>query len=67
MALHGGEDYELLFTVPPKKVKRLREAPGFFELTAIGEITAKRDLVIVSTDGRQQRLQSLGWDPFRKG
>ena len=31
MALHGGEDYELLFTVPRKNVKRLRSAPGFAE------------------------------------
>jgi len=65
MALNGGEDYELLFTVPPHKVKRLREAPGSSELTAIGEITGKQDLVIL-TDGRQRPLQRLGWDPFRK-
>jgi len=67
MALHGGEDYELLFTVPPEKVRRLRAAPGFSELTAIGEITKKKDLLIVSADKpRLQKLRSLGWDPFRK-
>ena len=66
MALHGGEDYELLFTVPPEKVKRLCQAPAFSALTPIGEITSNKNLVIVSPDGRQQRLQSLGWDPFRK-
>ena len=67
MALHGGEDYELLFTVPPRKAKRLRAAPGFSELTAIGEITKKKDLLIVSPDQTQaQKLRSLGWDPFRK-
>jgi thiamine-monophosphate kinase len=67
MALHGGEDYELLFTVPPKEAKRLRAAPGFSELTAIGEITKKKDLLIVSPDQTQaQELRSLGWDPFRK-
>ena len=38
MALHGGDDYELLFTVPPRRVKDLRGAPGFSDLTAIGEI-----------------------------
>jgi thiamine-monophosphate kinase len=67
MALHGGEDYELLFTVPPRKAKSLRAAPGFSELTAIGEITKKKDLLIVSPDQTQaQKLRSLGWDPFRK-
>jgi thiamine-monophosphate kinase len=67
MALHGGEDYELLFTVPVRKVKHLREAPGFSGLTAIGEITKKKDLLIVSSNQPQgQKLRSLGWDPFRK-
>jgi thiamine-monophosphate kinase len=67
MALHGGEDYELLFTVPARKVKHLREAPEFSELTAVGEITKKKDLLIVSADQSQvQKLHSLGWDPFRK-
>ena len=66
MALQGGDDYELLFTVPPKKVKRLREAPGFSDLTAIGEITKNKALVIVSPDGRQKVLRSHGWDPFKK-
>jgi thiamine-monophosphate kinase len=67
MALHGGEDYELLFTVPARKVKHLREAPEFSELTAVGEVTKKKDLLIVSADQSQVRkLRSLGWDPFRK-
>jgi thiamine monophosphate kinase len=66
MALQGGDDYELLFTVPPKKVKRLREAPGFSDFTAIGEITKNKALAIMSPDGRQKALRSHGWDPFRK-
>jgi thiamine-monophosphate kinase len=66
MALQGGDDYELLFTVPPKKVKRLRKAPGFSDLTAIGEITKNKALAIVSPDGSQKVLRSHGWDPFRK-
>ena len=35
-ALHGGEDYELLFTVSPRYLKNLRAAPGFNQLKAIG-------------------------------
>lgn len=66
MALQGGDDYELLFTVPPKKVKSLRKAPGFSDLTAIGEITKNKALAIVSPDGSQKVLRSHGWDPFRK-
>jgi thiamine-monophosphate kinase len=65
MALHGGDDYELLFTVPRRKVKRLRGAPGFQELTAIGEITRDKRIVILGDDGRARSLESRGWDPFR--
>jgi thiamine-monophosphate kinase len=64
LALHGGEDYELLFTVPPRQAKGLREAPGSSELTAIGEITANRKITLVQHDGRNQPLKLSGWDPF---
>jgi thiamine-monophosphate kinase len=41
-ALHGGEDYELLFTAPPKR----RVPPSFqgIPLTAIGVITSGRGI-----------------------
>ena len=64
MALHGGDDYELLFTVPPRHVKRLRGAPGFREIKAIGEIERGTQLTLVDCDGRTKRLASGGWDPF---
>jgi thiamine-monophosphate kinase len=66
MALHGGEDYELLFTVSPHNVKRLKRAPGFQELTPIGEITSDRRIVLVGEDGTYKPLQPGGWDPFRR-
>ena len=65
MALHGGEDYELLFTVSPRNVKRLQRAPGFRELTPIGEITNSRRIVLVGEDGTPKPLLPHGWDPFR--
>src|SRR5271156_1896532 len=34
LALHGGEDYELLFTTPPRQAKKLSRAPGASTLTA---------------------------------
>jgi thiamine-monophosphate kinase len=66
MALHGGEDYELLFTVPRKQIKRLRSAPDFREITAIGEIERGKQIAVVGADGRSKRLDPGGWDPFRK-
>ncbi|MGD0403892.1 MAG: thiamine-phosphate kinase [Candidatus Acidiferrales bacterium] len=65
MALHGGDDYELLFTVPPRHIKKLNKAPGFSQLTSIGEITRGRSIVLISPDGREKPLTSQGWDPFR--
>ncbi|HEX4073806.1 MAG TPA: thiamine-phosphate kinase, partial [Candidatus Acidoferrales bacterium] len=38
MALHGGDDYELLFTVPRRLAKRLQAAPEFSDITPIGQI-----------------------------
>jgi thiamine-monophosphate kinase len=65
LALHGGEDYELLFTVPPHQVKKLRNAPGSSALTPIGEITSTRKIILVDHDGRDQPLKPGGWNPFR--
>lgn len=64
MALHCGEDYELLFTVPRRSLKRLRAAPGFSEVTQIGEIEPGSGITIVGADGRSRPLMPRGWDPF---
>jgi len=65
LALHGGEDYELLFTVSPRQAKNPSRAPGAASLTAIGEITRNRQLILVHPDGHNEPLESHGWDPFR--
>jgi len=65
LALHGGEDYELFFTVSPRQAKKLSRAPGAAALTPIGEITRSRQLVLLASDGRMKPLKSQGWDPFR--
>jgi thiamine-monophosphate kinase len=65
LALDGGEDYELLFTVSPKNENRLRQAPGFAELRQIGEIVHGRGITLIDKSGRAKRLVSGGWDPFK--
>jgi thiamine-monophosphate kinase len=64
LALHGGEDYELFFTVSPRQAKKLSRAPGAATLTAIGEITRNRGLILVDPDGNTTPLKPHGWDPF---
>jgi thiamine-monophosphate kinase len=65
LALHGGEDYELLFTVSPRQARKLGRAPGATALTKIGAITRDRELILVNPNGRERPLKSQGWDPFR--
>ena len=66
LALHGGEDYELLFTVPKKFSGRLPSKLGQVPVTVIGEITRKKKVILVGADGRTMPLKPLGWDPFRR-
>ena len=65
LALHGGDDYELLFTVPRRKLKQLQRAPGFSGIAAIGEIERASQVALVGAGGRARPLQPGGWDPFR--
>jgi len=66
LALHGGDDYELLFAVPLSKAKLIPETFRGVRLTAIGKITRKRQLMLLEENGRARKLMPCGWDPFRK-
>jgi thiamine-monophosphate kinase len=65
LALHGGDDYELLFTVPPHKAKAVPKTFRGLRLTPIGKITRKRELLVLEKNGRASQLIPAGWDPFR--
>jgi len=65
LALHGGDDYELLFTVSPRKLKMLPNTFRGVVLTPIGKITEKSGLVVLDENGRERPLAARGWDPFR--
>lgn len=65
LALHGGDDYELLFTVKAENARRLPKRFQGLALTRIGEITREKRIVLVG-EGRELALRAGGWDPFRK-
>ena len=65
-ALSGGDDYELLFTVPKRKAGKLRRLPDGIPLTCIGEITRSRNLVLVDPKGQESILRPIGWDHFQR-
>ena len=66
LALNGGEDYELLFTVPRRKAglvpKRFRGLP----ITCIGEIRRSTGLFLALPDGSARPLQPGGFEHFRR-
>jgi len=64
LALHGGEDYVLLFTVSPRNWRRLRRARRFSELTEIGEVRSGRQRMLIQKDGVARPIVAGGWDPF---
>jgi thiamine-monophosphate kinase len=66
MGFDGGDDYELLFTVPRRKSQHLPRQVHGVPITAIGEITKERALLLIDEAGRTGPLRNLGWDPFRK-
>ena len=65
LALHGGEDYGLLFTVRPKSAKLLRRLSPKFRITCIGEITHQKQIALIRDNATETALPSRGWDPFR--
>jgi thiamine-monophosphate kinase len=66
LALDGGEDYELLFTVPKRLARRLPHAVRGVPVTIIGEITREKRILLIDDAGRTKPLPAHGWDPFRK-
>jgi thiamine-monophosphate kinase len=65
LAVHGGDDYELLFTVPQRKWKRIPRSFEGIPMTAMGEITKERTLLLVDAALSEVPLRNCGWDPFR--
>ena len=64
LALHGGEDFELLFTVKPADVARLPKRVDGVEIKRIGEITNATDEVKISEGSRIWDLKPGGWKHF---
>jgi thiamine-monophosphate kinase len=63
-ALHGGEDYELLFTAPPGR--RVPSSAAGVPITRIGEITRQPGIRLFQADGSSRPLQSAGWEHFAR-
>ena len=61
-ALNGGEDYELLFTVPLSKHDAVSAIPG---VKVIGHMTAPSlGSYLITRDGSEIQLRAQGWNPL---
>jgi thiamine-monophosphate kinase len=68
VALHGGDDYELLCAIPPRRVGRLRRLMKQLgcPITRIGRCIPKRQGIELIGAGREVHASSeSGWDHFR--
>ena len=64
LSLHGGEDFELLFTVSPDKVSRLPRRVDGVGITDIGEIKPASDGINLREGSRVWELKPEGWEHF---
>ncbi len=68
LALNGGDDYELLFTVSPWMAARLPAKIAGVPITIIGEIARDNQILLIGAAGQARQIPEGGWDPFsRKG
>ncbi|MEO6119982.1 MAG: thiamine-phosphate kinase [Terriglobales bacterium] len=61
-ALHGGEDYELLFTA--KKSAKVPVEIAGVPVTEIGWITKEKRVMITDVASKPRRLEAKGWEHF---
>ena len=55
-ALNGGEDFELMFTSKKETNKNY---------ICIGEVTKKKDIILVSSRGKEEKIKIFGYNQFK--
>jgi thiamine-monophosphate kinase len=63
LALHGGEDYELLFTA--RKSARVPVEIAGVAITEIGWITREKKILITDCEHPPKKLAVRGWEHFK--
>jgi thiamine-monophosphate kinase len=67
-ALAGGEDYELLFTAPPKRLEAISKAASAVgcEVHVVGHVVRGRGVVVRDAAGKEIDLRTAGFDHFAR-
>src|SRR2546421_1331316 len=66
LALGGGEDFELLFTVRARDAAKLPKELGGVRATRVGEITGARGKIKIVRGGRAHVLEPGGFEHFKR-
>jgi thiamine-monophosphate kinase len=66
LALHGGEDFELLFTVHPENAARLPKRVDGVAISCIGEITSELGKIRIAERNRVWDLEPQGFEHFKR-
>ncbi len=63
LALNGGEDYELLFTISPEQYEKIKGIPEIKQIGQINKNKSERHLIL--SGGDTIELSSQGWNPLK--
>ena len=64
LALHGGEDYQLLFSVPLEKLDFMAQLQKKYKITCIGKMTKEKGIFLIDKDGKKKPLEIKGFEHF---
>jgi thiamine-monophosphate kinase len=65
LALHGGEDYQLLFTVSPRKSPGLAALRKKLKVYRIGRMTREPGIRVIDEKGKKQPLSIRGYEHLK--
>lgn len=66
LALHGGEDYQLLFTVAAPDAAKVPKRFGKIPLFCIGEIRTLKGITLITAGGKALPVKARGYDHFAR-
>ena len=64
LALHGGEDFELLFTVAPRHLDAVLRLRKRYSITQVGRITKEKRVFMIDRQGNRRFLEIKGYQHF---
>lgn len=69
LALHGGEEYQMLLAVPPFRLDALRDVAVIWDLptTVVGEFAAGPPTLMLRKEGFRTPILPQSFDHFRSG